>query len=150
MAKNLLTYLNLVWINDESNVIAAEAIEVGLEEPPVGVKVVGLEKMSTDTTEVVSAIEQLCGKLGAMIDAGTPPDVIIDSTRHCGRNFQNFVQKSLIEHQQIFDPVTSTKKLVNYFYLSNQNNISLLDARTSIIHANPKLFWLDRNFWAVD
>ena len=92
----LLTYLNLVWINDESNVIAAEAIEVGLEEPPVGVKVVGLEKMSTDTTEVVSAIEQLCGKLGAMIDAGTPPDVIIDSTRHCGRNFQNFVQKSLI------------------------------------------------------
>ena len=150
MAKNLLTYLNLVWINDESNVIAAEAIEVGLEEPPVGVKVVGLEKMSTDTTEVVSAIEQLCGKLGAMIDAGTPPDVIIDSTRHCGRNFQNFVQKSLFEHQQIFDPVTSTKKLVNYFYLSNQNNISLLDARTSIIHANPKLFWLDRNFWAVD
>ena len=150
MANNLLTYLNLVWINDESNVIAAEAIEVGLEEPPVGVKVVGLEKMSTDTTEVVSAIEQLCGKLGAMIDAGTPPDVIIDSTRHCGRNFQNFVQKSFIEHQQIFDPVTSTKKLVNYFYLSNQNNISLLDAHTSIIHANPKLFGLDRDFWDVD
>ena len=150
MAKNLLNYLNLVWINDESNVIAAEAIEVGLEEPPVGVKVVGLEKMSTDTTEVVSAIEQLCGKLGAMIDAGTPPDVIIDSTRHCGRNFQNFVQKSLIEHQQIFDPVTCTKKLENYFYLSNQNNISLLDARNSIFHANPKLLWLDQNFWAVD
>ena len=88
----LLPYLNLVWINDESNVIAAEAIEVGLDEPPVGVKVVGREKMSTDTTEVVSAIEQLCGKLGTMIDAGTPPDVIIDSTRHCDRNIFNFVQ----------------------------------------------------------
>ena len=106
--------------------------------------------MSTDTTEVVSAIEQLCGKLGAMIDAGTPPDVIIDSTRHCGRNFQNFVQKLFIEHQQIFDQVTCTKKLVNYFYLSNQNNISLLDARNSIFHANPKLLWLDQNVWAVD
>ena len=86
----LTTYLKLVWINDESNIIAAEAIEVGLDEPPVGVKVVGREKMSTDTTEVVSAIEQLCGKLGEMIDAGTPPDVVIDSTRHCDRNFLTF------------------------------------------------------------
>lgn len=31
--------------------------------------------------EVVNAIEQLCTKLEVMIDAGSPPDIIIDSTR---------------------------------------------------------------------
>ena len=71
----------LVWINDQSNVAAAEAIEVGLNQPPDGVKVVGKEIMSSDTTEVVSAIAELCGKLEAMVDAGTPPDIVIDSTR---------------------------------------------------------------------
>ena len=71
----------LVWINDQSNVAAAEAIEVGLNQPPAGVKVVGKEIMSSDTTEVVSAIAELCGKLEAMVDAGTPPDIVIDSTR---------------------------------------------------------------------
>ena len=64
---------DLVWINDKTNDIAAEAIEVGLNEPPAGVKVSGRETMSSDTTEVVTAIEQLCGKLGTMIDANTPP-----------------------------------------------------------------------------
>ena len=54
-----ITYLHLflVWINDKDNKIAAEAIGVGLEQPPSGVNVASKEEMTSDTKEVVVAIE---------------------------------------------------------------------------------------------
>lgn len=70
-----------MWVNDVGNAIAKEAISIGLEHPPAGVKIGAKEELESDNSDVVTGITALCAKLDAMIDSGTPPDVIIDSTR---------------------------------------------------------------------
>ena len=49
--------------------------------PDMGVNVAAKEMIEADETDLYKAVENVCGSLEKMIDAGTPPDVIVDSTR---------------------------------------------------------------------
>ena len=47
----------------------------------LGMEVGDLKSVQGDNVDVVSGVEQVCSQLAAMIDAGTPPDVVLDTTK---------------------------------------------------------------------
>ena len=70
--------VNILWVTDPEKNPGNEAISAFLDSPPTGISV-KYEKLDSDIGDIQNGIMELCGTLDGMIDAGNPPDLIVDS-----------------------------------------------------------------------
>ena len=70
--------VNILWVTDTKKHSGNEAISAFLDSPPPGISV-KYDKLDSDIGDIQSGILGLCGTLDGMIDAGNPPDLIVDS-----------------------------------------------------------------------
>ena len=47
----------------------------------LGMEIGSLKTVHGDGTNIVNGVEQVCSQLASMIEAGTPPDLILDTTK---------------------------------------------------------------------
>lgn len=82
---SLAADLNILWVNDEGNKVAKDSVETALQHvqktASMGTTLKTTEAIDSEQSDVYAAIEQVCGKLETMIDANTPPDLILDTSR---------------------------------------------------------------------
>ena len=70
--------VNVLWVTGSNRDPGNDAISAFLEAPPAGISV-KYEKLSSSDADIQNGILALCGKLDGMIDAGNPPDIIVDT-----------------------------------------------------------------------
>jgi len=75
--------LNVYVVVDSGNMVAEKSIEAAMTyfEKNNGAKVAKKSVVSVDGKEAYVTVEKVCAEIDAMLDAGTPPDLVLDLTK---------------------------------------------------------------------